>query len=168
MAKCIRLYWDSCAWIGFLNGESDKKQELEILYTRASKGDYELWTSTLSLVEVRRIDKFEKYDSKPLSAQHAKTISDLFRQPFVKLIPLTVDIADLARELFRTVGGLQKWQDAIHLASALRWNADVLHTYDYVDLLHLNMRFECRNGEKLRICYPDETADGPLFAKQSK
>ncbi|MBF0332586.1 MAG: PIN domain-containing protein [Alphaproteobacteria bacterium] len=150
-----------------MNGEPKKKRELEIVYTNARNGHYELWTSTLAMVEVRRL-KEETNDQKPLSEEHLKKINDLFRQPFVKPIPLAVDIADHARELWRTIKGLGKWQDAIHLASALRWNAEFLHTYDRDDLLHLDMMFTCRNGEKLTICYPDETTDGPLFAKGRK
>ncbi len=164
MAKPTRLYWDSCAWLGFLNGEADKKRELEIVYAGARAGQYELWTSTLSMVEVRRL-RSEKDDAKPLSESNLKKISDLFAQPFVKPIPLAQDIAEHARELVRNTTGLQKFQDAIHLASALRWDSQVMHTYDNNDLLHLSDKFNCRNGKALRICYPDETTDGPLFSK---
>jgi predicted nucleic acid-binding protein len=167
LAKVFRIYWDTCAWLGFLNGEADKRRELEIVYTNARNGHYELWTSTFSMVETRRL-KAEEHDAKPLSPENLKKIIDLFKQPFVKPIPLAVDIADHARDLWRTTKGLGKYQDAIHLASALRWNCDVLHTYDHVDLLHLSMTFACRNGEKLPICYPNETTDGPLFAKGNK
>lgn len=164
MAKPVRIYWDSCAWLGLINGEADKKRELEIVYGSARQGKYELWTSTLSIVEVRRL-KSERYDTKPLSEDHRNTLRDLFRQPFVKPIPLAQDIAEDARDLFRRTEGLGKFPDAVHLASALRWNASVLHTYDNQDLLHLSMRFDCRNGEKLPISFPDETTDGPLFAR---
>jgi predicted nucleic acid-binding protein len=167
LAKVSRIYWDSCAWLGLLNGEIDKRRELELIYTNARNGQYEIWTSTLSMVETRRL-KSEEHDPKPLSKEHQEKIRDIFRQPFVKPIPLAVDIADHARELFRTTKGLGKWQDAIHLASALRWNSDVLHTYDQGDLLHLSMTFTCRNGEKLPICFPSETTDGPLFVNGCK
>ncbi len=164
MVKPVRLYWDSCAWLGFLNGEGDKKRELEIVYGNARNNKYELWTSTLSMVETRRL-KSEEHAPKPLSDDNLKVISDLFGQPFVKPIPLAQDIAEHARKLVRTTNGLKKFQDAIHLASALRWNVEVMHTYDNQDLIHLSRRFTCRNGRDLLICYPDETTDGPLFAK---
>ncbi|WP_181184087.1 type II toxin-antitoxin system VapC family toxin [Prosthecodimorpha hirschii] len=166
MARPSKIYWDSCAWLGFLNGEPDKKRELEIVYDQARKGYYELWTSTLSMVEVRRLDS-EKYAPKPLNDENAMTIQRLFRQPFVKAIPLGVEIADSARDLFRLTPGLRKFQDAIHLASALRWESQIMHTYDNDDLLHLNLKFRCKNGEKLNICYPDETTDGPLFSQNN-
>lgn len=78
---------------------------------------------------------------------------------------MALDVSEHARELVRTTSGLTKWQDAVHLASALRWDAEIFHTYDKEDLLHLSERFSCKNGCLLRICYPNETADGPLFAK---
>ncbi|MGW8135549.1 type II toxin-antitoxin system VapC family toxin [Sphingomonas zeae] len=164
MAKPVRIYWDSCAWLGLINGEPDKRRELEIVYGNARQGKYELWTSTLSIVEVRRL-RSEQHDPKPLSEDNRNTLRDLFRQPFVKPIPLALDIAEEARDLFRRTKGLGKFPDAVHLASALRWNSSVLHTYDNQDLLHLSMKFDCRNGEKLAISYPDETTDGPLFAR---
>lgn len=116
------------------------------------------------MVEVRRLANEEK-PARPWSEDNQKKIEDLFRQPFVKPVPLAVDIADHARTLYRMTLGLGKWQDAIHLASALRWNADVMHTYDNDDLLHLTEKFTCRDGTRLRISYPDETTDGPLFSK---
>jgi predicted nucleic acid-binding protein len=167
VAKLVKLYWDSCAWLGLLNGEADKKRELEIVYSHAKKGHYEIWTSTISMTEVRHL-KDEKSDPKPLSQENLRIISNIFRQPFVKPIPVAVDIAEHARELIRTTPGLGKWQDAIHLASALRWNIPMLHTYDSEDLIHLSARFQCRNGERLLISYPDETTDGPLFAKTTR
>lgn len=166
MTKREKLYWDSCAWIGLLNGEADKKRELEILYGQARAGHFELWTSTLSMIECRRLSG-EVQDTKPLSAAHLQTIQDLFRQPFVKPIPMDVPIAERAREIWRTTPGLSKYQDAVHIASALRWNVPTLHTYDRDDLLHLDGTFDCIDGTTLSICYPDQTTDGALFAKKN-
>ncbi len=163
LAKAARIYWDSCAWLGFLNGEPDKKRELEIVYGNARQGLCELWTSTLAIVETRRL-AIEKHAKKPLSDEHHQTIRDLFRQPFVKPAAVSLEIAEAARTLWRETSGLGKFQDAVHLATALRWNATVLHTYDNDDLTHLTLNFTCKNGERLPICYPDETTYGPLFA----
>lgn len=164
MAKPLKLYWDSCAWLGLFNGEVDKRRELEIVYGHAKQGKYELWTSTLSMVECRWLGG-EKGTPKPMSEENEKTISDFFLQQFVKPIPLSLDIAESARKIWRSTAKLSKYQDAVHIASALRWNTPVLHTYDFADLLHLDGAFTCANGTPLKICYPDETTDGPLFAK---
>lgn len=165
MAKVLKLYWDSCAWLGLLNGEQDKKRELEIVYGHAKKGHYELWTSTIAITEVRRL-KSEEFDTKPLTSENLKIISNIFKQLFVKPIPMTVDIAEAARELWRTVPGLGKWQDAVHLASAMRWDIPTFHTYDADHLIHLSAKHRCRNGTPILITYPDETTEGPLFAKK--
>lgn len=168
MANVPRLYWDSCAWLGLLNGEIDKKRALEIIYGNAREGRSEIWTSTLSMVEVRQIKaKGETKATRPLKPEHMKIIDDIFKQHFVKPIPLSVDIAHQARYLWRNTASLGKWQDSIHLASALRWNCDELHTYDYEDLIHLSMAFDRRDGQKLKICDPNESVDGPLFSGNS-
>lgn len=163
MPKAVRVYWDSCAWLGLLNGEEAKKRALGIIWEGARAGGFEIWTSTLSILEVRRL-RAEEQEAKPLGPEKLKIIAAFFRQPSVKLVPLALDIAEHARELVRTTDGLGKWQDAVHLASALRWDVTLFHTYDQTDLLHLSERLRCRNGDRLTICLPDETADGPLFA----
>lgn len=162
MGKPVKLYWDTCAFIGLLNGEDDKKRELEIIYNLAGSGKFELWTSTLSMIECRRL-KTEEHSEKPLDSQNEKIISDIFKQPFIKPIPMAVDIAENARVIWRETKGLNKYQDAVHLASALRWNVPIMHTYDRDDLLHLDGKLKCHDGSELNICYPDNTTDGPLF-----
>lgn len=165
MAKPTRLYWDACAWLGLIKGEAGKSRELELVYDSAKKGKYELWTSTLSMVECRRIDG-EINSGRPWSDENEQLIVAMFNQPFVKPVSMGVDIAEDARSLFRTTPNLGKWQDGIHLASARRWNIPTFHTYDHADLLHLSGKLQCYDGTPLIICYPDETTDGPLFAKR--
>lgn len=168
MAKPEKFYWDTCAFIGLLNGEPDKKRELEIVYAWAREGKAELWTSTLSMIECRRVGG-ESSKQKPMSEENGKKISDLFKQQFIKPIPMAVDIAEDARKIWRETTGLSKFQDAVHLASALRWNIETMHTYDRDDLLHLSGKLRCRNENPLKICYTDSTTDGELFghAKQN-
>jgi hypothetical protein len=64
--------------------------------------------------------------------------------------------------------GLKKRTDAIHLASALKFSVDALHTYDGSDLLHLDGKVPDKKGRKLSICVPDKDSDGPLFAHGKK
>ena len=169
MAKPVNLYWDTCAWIGLLNGEPDKNRELEIIYGNAMSGKYELWTSTLSMIECRRVDS-EREKPRPLQDDNNKQISRLFRQPCVKLISVTMDIAEEARAIWRTNADIRDYHDCIHIASALRWNLATMHTYDRVDLLDQTEKFSCQNGQLLTICYPDNTTDGSLpgQAEQNK
>lgn len=140
MPKLRKVYWDSCAWLGLMNCEPNRSRELEIIYNAAKDGLYELWTSTFSLVEANRF-KTEDGRAKPLASEELAKIEQFFNQPFIKLIPVDMEIASHARRLCRETSGLSKKQDAIHLASALKWPVEALHTYDGSDLLHLSNRF---------------------------
>lgn len=163
MPKHAPLYWDACAWLGLINGEEGKRHELEIIYNFAKKGNTDIWTSTYTLMEVRRLK--DDSDRKPWPAENLAKIQAFFDQPFVKLIPVDTRIAYDAQRLFRETQGLSKAPDAVHLASALWWSITTMHTYDYDDLIHLSGKFTCRNGKPPNICEPMETTHGPLFAK---
>ena len=164
MAKPTRLYWDSCAWLGLLNGEEDKKRELRIIYGSARNGKCEIWTSTLSMMECRRL-KSEKYEPKPLDKEIDANITKMFRQTFVKPIAVSSEIVESARQLWRA-NEIGHW-DAIHVASALWHDVGMMHTYDKKDLLELSGKFAGRHGKVLTISYPDNTTDGPLFGEAS-
>lgn len=163
MARPTRFYWDSCAWLGLLNGEDSKRRELEIIFAAAKRGSCELWTSAVSLVEVHRLAE-EGGKSKPWPSANEDKIAALLEQPFVKIVPVDFETGRKARGLLRTTEGLKKRPDAIHLASALRWPVAAMHTYDRDDLIHLSGKLVAKDGNLLTICYPDETTDGPLFA----
>lgn len=164
MAKAKRVYWDSCAWLGLLNGEPDKRRELEIVYNAARDGAYELWTSTYSQVEVHRY-RSEENTARPWSEANTNKIEQFFLQPFIKLVPVDLEIGRHARQIYRETPGLKKRPDAVHLASALRWPVDAMHTYDRPDLLVLSYKFIGRSGSPLLICKPNEESDGPLFGR---
>lgn len=105
----------------------------------------------------------EKGDPKPLSEENDREISAIFAQDHVVRVQLDPIVAENARALLRKYPQLKKAPDAIHLATALFWNCDALHTYDNDDLLHLTGLVSRRDGVPLTICIPDQTADGPLF-----
>ena len=167
MAKLIRIYWDSCAWLGLINGEESKKKPLEAVYNSARSGRAELWTSTLSFVEVFRL-KEEEHAPKPYGEGNLDIIEEAFRQEFVKLVPVDMEIGVLARCLRREHKGLSKLGDAIHLASALRWSVDCLMTFDSDDLLHLDKKIRDKSGKFLQICPPADFLSGPLFASPER
>lgn len=163
MTKPPRFYWDACAWLGLLNVELPKHRELEIVWHRAARGDCRIWTSALSRAEVFK-KRCEDADPKPLSEENDKIIEEMLDQPFVKTAALNRDIGNLSRRLRRQFPGIRKLPDAIHLATAMHWNCDQLHTYDSIDLLALNGLVRRRDGAHLEICLPDVASDGPLFA----
>ena len=167
MAELRRIYWDSCVWLGLINGEPKKKRAVEYTYNAAKTGSHEIWTSTLSHVEVFRI-KGEEKNPKPYATGMLDKIEEMFEQDFIKLVPVDLEVAKLARRLLRENDGLTKRPDAVHLASAIRWSIDSLHTYDGNDLLHLDGKLKTKTGTVLRITLPDDPPDGPLFQTQPK
>ena len=162
VAKIKRYYWDACAWLGRLNTELAKHKELRLVWDAAERGQCEIITSTLSQVEVFK-KKCEGVDSKPLSQEADEEIANLFDQPHVTRAELDSIIAENARALLRTHSGLKKAPDAIHLATALFWNCDAMHTYDSENLIALSKLVMRRDGVPLEICIPDATTYGPLF-----
>jgi predicted nucleic acid-binding protein len=167
LASPVKVYWDSCAWLGLLNGEADRRRELEAIYDQARNGLVEIWSSTISIVEANRLAS-EVGQSKPIPPDSLLALDDLLFQPFVKLAAVDTVIAKDARRLIREIPGLGKKPDAIHAATAMHWNIETLHTYDGNDLLHLDGKLECRNGTPLTICQPSDPTAGGLFAKSEK
>jgi predicted nucleic acid-binding protein len=167
MARAKRLYWDSCAWLGLLNGEQHRLRALEAIFTNARDGHYEIWTSTYTLVEVNRYSH-ENGQRKPLDDSNLEKLRAFFLQPFIKLIPVDEQIATSARKLIRETPGLSKRPDAVHLASAIKWSLEDIHTYDGSDLLHLSGLINNKSGHPIKICVPDEESDGPLFAHTAR
>lgn len=74
-------------------------------------------------------------------------------------------VAGKAAELRIRHPELRKTPDAIHLATAVYWNCDAMHTYDQSDLLCLNGKIQRRDGILLDIETPDKVGLGPLFSQ---
>lgn len=164
MASQHKVYWDSCAWLGLANGEEDRKFQLQVVYGQARKGILEIWSSTLSIVEANRLSD-EMGLSKPIPPESLVVLDALLFQPFVKLAAVDVEIARRARVLVRETPKLSKKADAVHLATALRWNVPIMHTYDGSDLLHLDGKMTCADGTRLTICEPSDPNEGDLFVE---
>lgn len=162
MADPVKIYWDSCAWIALINGESDRLPDVRAVYGLARRGLVEIWSSTIAIVEANRLQS-EMTMAKPIPPESILKIDDLLFQPFVHLINLDQTVAKRARKLMRETTGLRKGADAIHLASAVIWNVPVFHTYDGSDLLHLNGSIACIDGTKMDIVTPRSPFDGGLF-----
>lgn len=162
MSDPYKVYWDSCAWLNLANGEQDRKFQLQKVYGSARQGRIEIWSSTISIVEANRLSR-EVGMVKPIPPDSLRALDDLLFQTFVKLAAVDVPIAREARRLIRTTTGLSKKPDAIHLATAMRWNIPMMHTYDGSDLLHLDGKLTCADGTILTICEPVDPNEGGLF-----
>lgn len=159
MTERMRVYWDACAWLGLLNGETEKSQALEYVWRKAEKGEIEIWTSAFSYAEVYRVKCEGQWSS--LVQENDDKINNLFDQDFVKIVQVDTEIGKLAKKLLRTHEKLKKPSDAIHLATAVYWDLAQLHTYDGCDLIGLNV--QTSSGESLLICKPDMVDGENLF-----
>ena len=162
MADPVNIYWDSCAWLGLVNGETGRKLILENVYGQARRGLIQIWTSTIAIVEVNRLAS-EMNVARPIPDTGLRVIDDLLFQPFVNLLSMDTIVAKKARQLLREMPGLTKRPDAMHLASAIEWNIPIFQTYDGSDLLHLNGKIECRDGTNMEICLPYDPFGGEMF-----
>jgi len=159
VTDAVRVYWDACAWLGLLNGEAEKSQHLEIVWQEAELGKVEIWTSAFCIAEVYRVKCEGEWAA--ISPENDLKINNLFDQDFVKIVYLDSEIAKLAKTLLRTHEKLKKPSDAVHLATAIYWDLDQLHTYDGSDLLGLSV--QTSSGEPLVICKPDMLHGRNLF-----
>jgi hypothetical protein len=117
---------------------------LEYYYEISKRGQCEIWTSTVSYVEVFYLAT----EVRPFDDGGLDQIKEAFEQPFIKLIRLDMEVARKARGLRRSHGSLHP-ADAIHLASE---GITPLHTSDDSHLLPFDGNLSCKDGQKLRVC----------------
>jgi predicted nucleic acid-binding protein len=159
----LRVYWDSCAWLGLINEEEDKWPGCEYIISQAFKGNVEILVSTLTLAEVFKTKCDAPYKS--LAEERDIIIEDFFDQNFIVIASVDEEVAKKARACLRYFGdkGLKKPQDAIHLATALLYGAEQLHTFDGSDLLCLNGIVTRDDGRQLIITKPPEEPEEELY-----
>lgn len=158
-----RYYWDSCAWIGFINEEADKLTPLRQIWKNAQRAQCEIWTSTFTYIEVMR-GQPGYGQAYPPEEEDARVFA-MIEQPFVHRVQVDTEVAKMARSFKRAHHPtLSKRADAIHLATAAYANADELHTWDKSDLLPFDGKITRRDGRPLKICVPQAIPEGPLFA----
>lgn len=172
MAKVVKVYWDSCTWLGLLNRESSRIIEIDWVWKQAQQGDVEIWTSTVAQMEVCKLaserdairDQGNVSKTAIMTDDNLKLIENVFNQPFVKRVPLDVEISSRARRLYRQTDKLNKVADAAHVVSAMKWNIPTIHTYDGADLLHLSGKLSTDDGTEIEICEPSERPPKDLFS----
>ena len=128
MANPQKVYWDSSVWIALIKGETvkdvDRTAVPKMILEDARDGKVTIFISRLAIVEVH---KKRKYPS--LTKQEDDKIqADFFKHEFIKKIDVDNWVAQRANEL--------AWQynispnDAIHVASAIKVKAEMLHHWD--------------------------------------
>jgi predicted nucleic acid-binding protein len=87
-----------------------------------------------------------------LAPEHEETISKYFKHEYIIAINCDRRITEAARSLIWKFPHLKPY-DAIHVASAISQQVDVLHSYDNDDLVKLNGQI---GTPPLKICYPGD------------
>ena len=127
VANYSTVYWDSSVWIALLWDEKvkgiDRAEVAQRVLEDAEKGLVTILTSTFTLAEVFKL----KIDP-PASLDPSQVIKSYFDHSFIKMIVLDRVVGEIAGDIARKHG--IKPQDAVHLASALCWEAEVVHTWD--------------------------------------
>ena len=123
-----RISWDSNCFIAVLSGEAGRAEICSEILHQAERGDIELHTSYIALVETVRITELG-------DAEAEDRIQRFFDSSFINKVVVGEEVAHESRRLQRITN--LRGLDAVHLATALLIDADVLHTYD-TDLLRLD------------------------------
>lgn len=138
---------------------------LRVIWEAAQRGEFEIWTSTFSYLEVLYVKNAfgEAYSHE----KHDAAIFAALESPYVRRVQLDVEVAKLARTMKRLHHPmLGKRSDAIHLATAAYYNVEELHTWDGSDLLPLNGKILRRDGVFLPVRIPGPEMHGPLFKEK--
>lgn len=126
-----RPYLDSSVFFAHIKQEEIEcgggLKRWEVAYgilTDAAAGVYRVYTSTITLAEVRRIKvKDEELDENELEA-----VRSLFAHEYIQLIEVNREIGEKAQWLGATYGITP--MDALHLATAIWWECDVFLYWD--------------------------------------
>lgn len=128
------LYWDSCAFLAWLNAEPENVAACTDTLNQAKNGDFITVTSALTITEVLWLRKGPK-----LSEEKGKKLNKFFRRAFLRIANVDRKIAESAQKQVWNNG--IKPKDAIHVATALARNCSILETFDK-GLLRKNNKFD--------------------------
>ncbi len=168
--KIPTYYWDTCIYLAWLKQEDLNKDHLpfiERLIKDNDQGQNVIITSTITMIEVLSVGLTEKME---------QTFRDWMRpQKFRARFDVDPKVSLRARMLRESVLEIEKkttltTPDAIHVATAILYGANAMHTFDDgrkksggkkgVSLLDLNGREDVGS---LKICKPVVDITPELF-----
>ena len=121
----VQRYWDSNAFLGWLNKDPGRWDICDQILADAEAGKCEIVTSTVTWTEVFWMRSAPPRTSPILQPDQVRAIKDLFGKSFVIAADLDRVTAELARDLLFTFAqshGLTP-KDALHLATAIKTKA---------------------------------------------
>jgi len=117
------VYWDSDAFLGWLQAERGKTELCAGSLKRADKGEIVIVTSALTLAEVLWMRGAPR-----IPEAKAEIVRKFFRRSYMRVRNVTRATSESAQDLVWSHG--IKPKDAIHVATALDANAAALETFD--------------------------------------
>jgi predicted nucleic acid-binding protein len=117
------IYWDSDAFLGWLQEEAGKVDLCAGTMQRADEGDVLIVTSALTMAEV-----LWKRGGPPIPKDKSDTLRKFFRRSCFRVRNVTRAISEAAQDLVWNSG--IKPKDAIHVATALDVGVRFLETFD--------------------------------------
>ncbi len=130
-----RPYLDSSVYIAAIKGEEGRADIAKRILNDARSGALQIVGSTFVIAEVIR----GRAESAPLTPAQERVIDEYVFHDYITWVEIDVSLALDARRLARQHG--LKPPDAIHLASALRGDADQLLRWDDKFRLAENERY---------------------------
>ncbi len=118
-----KIYWDSDAFLGWLQEEEDKVDLCRATLDRAKIGEVLIVTSTLTLAEVLWMKKAPR-----IPKEKAELVQRFFRRSYIRVYNVTRKIAESAQDL--VWDNNIKPKDAIHVATAVNLGLLYLETFD--------------------------------------
>ena len=143
-----QVYWDPDANVfhALFSKEKGRVEACERLHDAARGGKLLIYTSAITFAECVWLKGLPR-----LSKEHEAVIQKFFMHKYIEIINCDRMAGTNARRLLWDFPHLQP-KDAIHVASALSQQVDVLHSYDS-DLLKLCGKL---GAPPLKICEPGE------------
>lgn len=118
-----RFYWDSNAFLAWLQNEPNREAACRDTLDAAQRGDFLIVTSALTLAEVLWMRGAPK-----LTEQKAAILNKFFRRSCMRVVNLDRRIAQRAQRLVWESG--IKPKDSVHVATALQFECPILETFD--------------------------------------
>jgi predicted nucleic acid-binding protein len=146
------VYWDACVFHALFGKEKGRVDACLRIEKAAQGGSVRIYTSAITFVECVWVKTITDPTGKlnKLAPEHEQIIEGYFKRSYIVAIICDRNIAEAARKLLWKHPQL-KPHDAVHVASAIAQQVDVMHSYDNDDLVKLNGKI---GNPPLKICNP--------------
>lgn len=118
-----RIYWDSNAFLAWLQVEKSHEAACRDTLTAAQNGEFMIVTSALTIAEVLWLRGAPR-----LTEDKAEILNRFFRRSCIRVVNLDRRIAQKAQRLVWENG--IKPKDSVHVATALQYHCPILETFD--------------------------------------